>query len=183
VAAALVGLALTLPFWPLIMALIKLTSKGPAFYKQTRIGLFGAPLTIYKFRTMAVDAEARHRAVWARPNDPRVTPLGRLLRRTRIDEIPQFWNILTGNMSLIGPRPERPEFVRELGRKMPCYHWRHLVRPGVTGWAQINFRYGASEEDAWEKLSYDLYYVKHASLALDAYICLRTLGALFHGSR
>jgi exopolysaccharide biosynthesis polyprenyl glycosylphosphotransferase len=183
VAAGLVGLAVTLPFWPVVALLIKLSSLGPVFYRQARVGFQGRPFTIYKFRTMVHNAEVRGQALWAAPGDPRVTYIGRLLRKTRIDEIPQFWNILRGDMSLIGPRPERPEFVQDLARRMSCYHWRHLVRPGATGWAQINFRYGATEEDAWEKLSYDLYYVKHFSVGLDAYIFLRTLGALVHGSR
>jgi exopolysaccharide biosynthesis polyprenyl glycosylphosphotransferase len=183
VAAALVGLAMTLPFWPILGLLVKLTSRGSVFYRQTRIGLFGKPFTIYKFRTMEADAEKAGRPQWAVPGDPRVTPLGRILRRTRIDEVPQFWNILKGDMSLIGPRPERPEFVADFARKMIGYQWRHLVRPGVTGWAQINYRYGSSEEDVWEKLSYDLYYVKNFSAALDGYIFLRTVGTLFRGSR
>ena len=183
IGAALVGLTLTLPLWPLVSALIKVSSKGSVFYKQTRTGLFGRPFTIYKFRTMAEDAEAPGEPLWAQPDDPRVTSLGRVLRRMRMDEMPQFWNILKGDMSLVGPRPERPEFVGDLATKMPCYGWRHLVRPGATGWAQINFRYGSSEEDTWEKLSYDLYYVKHFSFALDAYICLRTLGALISRSQ
>ncbi len=179
----LLGLITTLPVWPLIALLVKLTSRGPVFYKQARVGHFGMPFTILKFRTMRTDAEAKGKAVWARAGDPRVTRVGRFLRKTRLDEIPQFWNILKGDMSFIGPRPERPEFVEELARNMPQYRWRHLVRPGATGWAQINFRYGASEDDAWEKLSYDLYYIKHCSLALDAYICLRTVGALLRGAR
>jgi exopolysaccharide biosynthesis polyprenyl glycosylphosphotransferase len=176
-AGAIGGLVLTLPFWPLIALLIKATSKGSVFYRQERMGRSGV-FAIYKFRTMEEGAEAQGEPRWAEPDDPRVTALGRILRRLHLDELPQFWNILKGDMSLIGPRPERPEFVRTLARKMPCYGWRQLVRPGMTGWAQINYGYGASEDDAREKLSYDLYYVKHFSFGLDAYIALRTLGAL-----
>ncbi len=183
VAAASMGLILTLPLWPLMALLIKLTSRGPTFYKQTRVGLLGKPFTIYKFRTMNGDAERDGRPVWAKPRDPRATAVGRILRKSRLDEIPQFWNILRGEMSFVGPRPERPEFVAQLTEKTPCYNWRHLLRPGLTGWAQVKFHYGGNEQDAREKLSYDLYYVKHVSFLLDAYIGLRTLGVFVRGSR
>ncbi len=183
VAAGLVGLILTLPFWPIIALVLKIQGKGPVLYTQTRMGLFGEPFTICKFCTMTADSEESDKPVWALQDDPRATWIGRILRRGRIDEIPQFWNILKGDMSLVGPRPERPEFVEALSGKTPCYGWRHLVRPGLTGWAQVNFGYGASEDEAQKKLSYDLYYVKHFSFALDAYICLRTLGVFLRGSR
>ncbi len=183
VVAAVLGLILTLPFWPIIALLIKSQGKGPVLYTQTRIGPFGKPFAICKFCTMTADSEESDKPVWAQQEDPRATRIGRILRRGRIDEIPQFWNILKGDMSLVGPRPERPEFVEALSRRTPCYGWRHLVRPGLTGWAQVNFRYGASEDEALEKLNYDLYYVKHFSFALDAYICLRTLAVFLRGSR
>lgn len=181
---AAVGLAVTLPFWPLIALAIKLSSRGPVFYSQERVSqLAQGNFRLYKFRTMRVDAESNGEAVWASKNDPRVTLVGRILRRIRIDELPQLVNVLRGDMSFIGPRPERPEFVEKLVKTIPHYHLRHLVRPGITGWAQIRYRYGASEDDAAEKLRYDLYYVKHGSLALDLRIVLQTCGAVFRGSR
>ena len=183
VLAAGIGLAVTAPLWPLFAALVKLSGPGEVFYKQMRTGLFGRPFTMYKFRTMRQDAEADGRAQWAVEKDPRVTLVGKVFRKSRIDEIPQLWNILKGEMSFVGPRPERPEFVEELSGKIPCYTWRHLSRPGLTGWAQIEFRYGASEEDAREKLRYDLYYVKHVSLLFDVYIFLRTMSAILKGAR
>ncbi len=183
VIVASIGLAVTLVLWPLMALLIKLTSRGPVLYRQTRIGLLGQPFVICKFRTMDDDAERDGRPVWASRGDPRVTALGRILRKTHLDEIPQFWNILKGDMSFIGPRPERPAFVEQLARKVPCYNWRHVVRPGLTGWAQVTCSYGGSEDDAWEKLSYDLYYVKHCSWLLDVYIGLRTQGVFLRGSR
>ncbi|MFH0964128.1 MAG: exopolysaccharide biosynthesis polyprenyl glycosylphosphotransferase, partial [Planctomycetota bacterium] len=181
--AAALGLALTLPFWPLFALLVTLTSRGPAFYRQTRVGRFGRPFTICKFRTMRLDAESDGRARWAETNDPRVTSVGRIFRKTRVDELPQLWNILRGDMSFVGPRPERPEFVEHLSSRVPCYSWRHLARPGLTGWAQIAFRYGASMEDAREKHRYDLYYVKHVNFSLDLYIFLRTIASIVQGSR
>jgi exopolysaccharide biosynthesis polyprenyl glycosylphosphotransferase len=179
---AIIGLILTLPFWPLIALLIKLDSPGPVLYTQTRVGLLGRQFRLYKFRTMIVGSE-KNGHVWAALNDPRVTRLGRYLRKLRIDELPQLLNVLTGAMAIVGPRPERPEFVDELGSKIRFYNERHVIKPGLTGWAQINYRYGASVEDAQRKLQLDLWYIKHMCLELDLTILLRTLGTLFLGSR
>lgn len=179
---ATAGLLLTAPIVVLAALAIRLTSRGPAFYSQTRVGLYNQPFRIYKLRTMTTNAE-QSGAQWAKKADPRVTPLGRLLRKTRIDELPQFWNILRGDMAFIGPRPERPEFTRELAEQIPFYEKRHLVKPGLTGWAQINYPYGASVTDALKKLEYDLYYIKHGSLQLDLHIVVRTLGAIMKGAR
>ena len=177
VMAALAGLgalALVLPFaWPLI----RLGSPGPGFYRQTRVGRGGRPFTLLKLRTMVEDAEPSGPA-WAQPADPRVTGIGRWLRRARLDELPQVVNILAGEMSLIGPRPERPEFEAELERVIPFYSARHAVRPGLTGWATIHQGYTSSTQDALIKLQYDLYYIKHQSLALDAYILVKTVGTV-----
>ncbi|NOT01857.1 MAG: sugar transferase [Phycisphaerales bacterium] len=169
------------PLLPLIALLIKLDDGGPVVYAQTRVGQNGRPFTLYKFRTMKVGAELRD-AVWAVPNDPRVTRVGRLLRRTRLDELPQLFNVLAGRMSLVGPRPERPDFVVPLADAIPYYNERHLVKPGLTGWAQIGFRYGSTVEDARRKLQFDLYYVKNASMELDLIILLRTLGVFVRGA-
>jgi exopolysaccharide biosynthesis polyprenyl glycosylphosphotransferase len=182
IVAASVGLLLTLPFWPLIVALIRWDSPGAALYSQQRVGRHGRLFTIYKFRTMRNDAEAGG-AKWAAVGDSRVTRLGRFLRKSRIDEIPQFWNVLRGDMSLVGPRPERPEFVADLSKRIPHYRQRHLLQPGLTGWAQINYRYGASVEDAHRKLCYDLYYLKNRSFELDTAIMIRTIGTLCLGAR
>jgi len=182
VLAALVGLALTLPLWPLIGLLIRLDSRGPAIYRQARVGLHGRVFDIWKFRTMHIHAE-ENGARWAEKNDRRVTRVGRLLRRSRLDELPQLWNILCGEMSLVGPRPERPEFVQQLSRLIPHYRQRHLIKPGLTGWAQIRYGYGASVEDAHRKLCYDLYYLKHRSIDLDTAILIRTLGRFLLGAR
>ncbi|MFP4408200.1 MAG: sugar transferase [Spirochaetaceae bacterium] len=171
-AVLLLPLILFLSFFTAI--LVKLTSKGPAIYRQVRVGRNEKNFTIYKFRSMVVDAE-RNGAQWAGENDPRITPFGRLMRKTRLDELPQIINVLQGQMSFIGPRPERPEFVRELSRSIPHYHLRHLVKPGLTGWAQVKYRYGSSEEDAATKLMYDLYYVKNVSFVLDLKIALKTI--------
>lgn len=151
------------------------TGPGPLFYWQMRLGKGGRPFRLIKFRTMIPDAEREGGAVWARKGDPRVTAAGRVLRRTRLDELPQFWNVLRGEMSLIGPRPERPEFVAELAKRVPFYQARHAVRPGITGWAQVRHGYGDSEEDALVKLQYDLYYIKHPSLYLELSILAKTL--------
>ncbi|HOA72121.1 MAG TPA: sugar transferase [Phycisphaerae bacterium] len=182
IVGATLGLLLTLPFWPLIALAIKLNSPGPVFYSQQRVGLNGRPFWLHKFRTMNVGAE-RNGHQWAAADDPRVTTVGWYLRRSRLDELPQLWNILRGQMSIVGPRPERPEFVVELAPKIRFYNERHLVKPGLTGWAQINYRYGASVEDAKRKLQLDLWYIKHMSIELDFTICLRTLGTVFLGSR
>jgi lipopolysaccharide/colanic/teichoic acid biosynthesis glycosyltransferase len=180
--AAAIGLLLTLPIWPLIALLIRLESRGPTIYRQDRVGLHGRIFNICKFRTMRVDAE-RHGARWARENDDRVTRVGRFLRRSRLDELPQLWNILRGDMSLVGPRPERPEFVAKLAELIPHYRQRHLIKPGLTGWAQIRFHYGSSVADAQRKLCYDLYYLKHRSIDLDTAIIIRTIGAFLLGAR
>jgi lipopolysaccharide/colanic/teichoic acid biosynthesis glycosyltransferase len=171
-----------MPVYILVALAVKLTSAGPVFYTQTRVGRLGLPFQIFKFRTMRTDAE-KDGAVWAQKNDDRVTPIGKFLRRSRLDEIPQFWNILKGEMSFVGPRPERPEFVHELEEKIPYYQMRHLVNPGLTGWAQIRYRYGASVEDSKRKLAFDLYYVRHYGIGLDLEIILRTLIAMAQGAR
>lgn len=173
--AAVIGLVVTAPLMGLIVLLVRLTSPGPALYHQQRVGRHGRVFTIHKFRSMRQDAEAKTGAVWAKPgDDPRVTWFGRLLRRTRLDELPQLWNLLVGDMSLVGPRPERPEFVADLTRQIPFYGLRHIVKPGLTGWAQVRYTYGASVEDALQKLQYDLFYIKNLSLSLDLYVILET---------
>ncbi len=176
VAAAVVGLVLASPLLLICAALVKLTSAGPVLYHQLRVGQHGTNFRVHKFRSMRQDAEAATGAVWAKAgHDPRVTRVGRILRRTRLDELPQLWNVLVGDMSLVGPRPERPEFVKDLTKQIPFYGQRHVVRPGVTGWAQVRYSYGASVEDAMEKLQYDLFYIKNLSMALDLYIILETI--------
>ena len=172
--AASLGLVLALPILVVTAALIKLESKGPIFYSQERMGFSGHPFNIHKFRSMRTDAE-KAGPVWAKANDTRVTRVGKWLRKLRVDEIPQLWSVIRGDMSLVGPRPEREFFVNELERDIPHYGQRHLVKPGVTGWAQINYSYGASIDDAFIKLQFDLYYIKHRSLALDIAILLRTI--------
>jgi sugar transferase (PEP-CTERM system associated) len=169
---ALIAMA---PVMLVIALLVKWTSPGPVFYHQRRVGLQGRLFNVHKFRSMRLDAEAQTGAVWASPNDTRVTRIGRFLRRTRFDELPQLWNILKGQMSLVGPRPERPEFVSDLTETIPYYGFRHSVRPGLTGWAQVRYTYGASVEHALEKLQYDLYYVKHGTIAFDTLILLSTI--------
>lgn len=160
---------------PLIGAAIALTSKGPVFFKQTRSGYGGKPFLLYKFRTMFQNAE-KNGAVWAEMNDPRITVVGKFLRQTRLDEIPQLLNILKGEMSFVGPRPERPEFVADLTQKIPFYQERLLVKPGLTGWAQIlGPAYGGNVEESLEKLQYDLFYVKHRDIFLDWAIIIKTL--------
>jgi len=180
--AACAGLALTLPLWPFIAAAIKIDSKGPVLFRQARVGRNNRIFQILKFRTMVRDAE-KNGAQWAVAKDPRVTRIGRLLRRTRLDELPQLWNVFKGEMSLVGPRPERPEFVSELVEEIPYYAQRHLVPPGLTGWAQVRYRYGASKEDAIRKLQYELYYVRHLSIMFDIEILLRTIPMMAKGSR
>jgi exopolysaccharide biosynthesis polyprenyl glycosylphosphotransferase len=168
-------LLLTLPLMLLTMVAIKLDSRGPIFYRQERVGLNNRTFMLFKFRSMITDAEAGGVARWAMRGDPRVTRIGRFLRLTRIDEIPQALNVLRGDMSVVGPRPERPTFVAQLGEIIPHYHDRAVVKPGITGWAQVNYPYGASVEDARMKLSYDLYYVRRRSLLLDLLILLGTV--------
>jgi len=175
------GILLTLPFFPLIALAIKLDSKGPVFFRQERVGNNEKPFVLIKFRTMGQDAEKGTGAVWAGKNDPRVTKLGRFLRGTRIDEIPQLINVLKGDMSFVGPRPERPEFVEKLKLVIPYYSKRHFIKPGLTGWAQVRYPYGASVEDAVEKLRYDLYYVKNISHFLDTLIFFETIKVVLFG--
>jgi len=176
IVAAVCGLILSLPLTLLSALVVKLDSpKDPVLYHQERVGLNGAPFTIHKFRTMRTDAEASTGPVWSGTNDPRITSVGAFMRKTRLDEIPQLWNVLRGDMSLIGPRPERPSFVEQLTSQIPFYGQRHVVKPGLTGWAQVRYAYGATVEDAIEKMQYDLYYVKHMSLAFDLLIALETI--------
>jgi sugar transferase (PEP-CTERM system associated) len=171
----IVALVIALPLMALVALAVKLTSRGPVFYRQTRVGKGGAIFTVYKFRSMRMDAEADTGAVWAIKDDPRITAVGKWLRRLRFDELPQFFNVLRGEMSLVGPRPERPEFVKTLSEQIPYYRQRHCVKPGITGWAQINYKYGETLEDTITKLEFDLYYIKHISPSLDAYIIFHTL--------
>jgi len=166
---------LTLPVMGLIAIAVKLTSRGPVLYRQERVGKDGVLFVVYKFRSMRADAEAETGAVWASKDDPRATLVGRWLRRLRLDELPQFINVLRGEMSLVGPRPERPEFVTTLSEKIPYYRQRHCVKPGITGWAQINHKYGDTLQDTITKLEYDLYYIKNISPTLDSYIIFHTL--------
>ena len=176
VVAASGGLLLASPVVLICAALVKLTSAGPVLYHQVRVGQHGMDFRVHKFRSMRQDAEAATGAVWAKAgNDPRVTTAGRILRRTRLDELPQLWNVLVGDMSLVGPRPERPEFVKDLTVQIPFYGQRHVVKPGLTGWAQVRYTYGASVEDSMEKLQYDLFYIKNLSMALDLYIIVETI--------
>jgi exopolysaccharide biosynthesis polyprenyl glycosylphosphotransferase len=171
---AIAAAVLTAPLMLVIAIGVKATSKGPVLYRQTRVGRGGRTFTLYKFRSMREDAETSSGAVWAAKDDPRVTRVGRWLRRLRLDELPQFFNVLKGEMSIVGPRPERPEFVRQLSETIPFYPQRHCVRPGITGWAQINHKYGDTLEDAERKLEYDLYYIKNMSPAFDFYIMFHT---------
>ncbi len=175
IAISLAVLALTTPLLLLTALAIKLDDPGPVFYRQERVGLNGRPFMLLKFRSMRVDAEARSGPTWAANDDPRVTRVGRFIRRLRIDEVPQIFNVLQGTMSFVGPRPERPHFVRQLEAALPGYRNRSVVKPGITGWAQVNFPYAASVEDARMKLGYDLYYIKHRSLMLDLSILLATV--------
>ena len=175
VSLAALGLLFLAPLMLIAALLVKLTSPGPVFYHQRRVGLQGRLFNVHKFRTMRDGAEAQTGAVWAQANDARVTAVGRLLRRTRFDEVPQLWNILAGEMSLVGPRPERPEFVDTLTESIPYYGFRHSVRPGLTGWAQVRYTYGASVEDALEKLQYDLFYIKHCTITFDLLILFSTI--------
>ncbi len=179
-AAAAIGIVAA-PIAALTAVAVRLDSTGPALYAQERVGLDGAVFSVYKFRSMRVDAEADGSAVWAAAKDPRVTRVGRIIRRLRIDELPQLYNVIRGEMSLVGPRPERPAIVADLDQRIPYYHVRHVVRPGLTGWAQICFPYGATAEDAAEKLCYDLYYIKNWSLAFEIQIMLQTFKVMLFG--
>jgi sugar transferase (PEP-CTERM system associated) len=177
---ALIGAILSLPIAIFTAILIKIDSRGPVLYKQERVGKNGRAFTLMKFRSMRVDAE-KDGPVWASNGDDRTTRVGRVIRRVRVDEIPQFWNILRGDMNFVGPRPERPHFVSQLAREIDYYEQRHLIAPGLTGWAQIKYPYGASIEDAKKKLEYDLYYIKNQSLALDATIMFETIKTILSG--
>jgi sugar transferase (PEP-CTERM system associated) len=172
---ALVVTVISLPVMAVVAIAVRLSSPGPILYRQTRVGMDGKLFTVYKFRSMLADAEVSTGAVWAAKDDPRVTPVGRLLRKFRLDETPQLFNVLRGEMSLVGPRPERPEFVKTLSEQIPYYRQRHCVKPGITGWAQINHKYGDTLEDTITKLEYDLYYIKNLSMSLDTYIIFHTL--------
>jgi len=172
--AAALATVVAAPVMLCVAVLVKLTSPGPALLRQQRVGKNDRVFTLYKFRSMVTDAEAQSGAVWAKRNDPRITPVGRWLRRLRLDELPQLFNVLKGDMSIVGPRPERPEFVIELEKRIPYYRHRHCVKPGITGWAQINHKYGDTIEDTVVKLEYDLYYIKNLAPALDAVIMFRT---------
>lgn len=174
IAVAAIGLVIALPLVPFIILAMHFSSPGPIFFTQTRVGRKGCPFPIYKFRTMRVDAEANG-AVWATKNDSRITSLGRFMRKTRLDEIPQLWNVLRGDMAFVGPRPERPEFVQWLTQEIPYYDLRHMVRPGITGWAQVRYQYGATLEETKQKLEFDLYYIKYRSIGLDLLIIFETV--------
>ena len=171
---AALGLLLFLPFFPFVLLLVRLSSPGPIFFRQTRVGLAGKNFTVYKFRTMRTDAEVAG-AKWATKDDPRVTPTGRFMRKTRLDEVPQLWNVLRGDMGFVGPRPERPEFVPWLSEQIPYFNLRHMIRPGLTGWAQVRYGYGATLAQSREKLEFDLYYIKHMTLGLDLLIMFETV--------
>jgi sugar transferase (PEP-CTERM system associated) len=173
-AVSFTALVICLPFIPFIILAVHLSSPGPIFFSQTRVGQRGRPFTAYKFRTMRQDAESEG-AVWATKDDPRVTWVGRFMRNTRLDEIPQLLNVLRGDMAFVGPRPERPEFVQWLSQEIPFYDLRHMIRPGITGWAQVRYRYGASLEETKRKLEFDLYYVKHQSIGIDLLIMFETI--------
>jgi exopolysaccharide biosynthesis polyprenyl glycosylphosphotransferase len=183
VVVAVVGLTLAALVLPAVVVALKLDSRGPVFYRQERLARGGRPFRLIKFRSMIAGAEREGEALWAQHQDPRITRLGWFLRRTRLDELPQFWNVLRGEMSVVGPRPERPSFIEQLEREIPFYRMRLAVKPGLTGWAQINQPYANSVAEALRKLEFDLYYVKNQSLLLDVLIILRTLGvvATFRG--
>ncbi|HXJ89390.1 MAG TPA: TIGR03013 family XrtA/PEP-CTERM system glycosyltransferase [Candidatus Binatia bacterium] len=178
---ALIGLIFTLPILPLVALAVKLSSPGPVFYRQQRVGRGGKIFYCYKFRTMRQDAEADTGATWATDNDPRITRIGKFLRSSRLDEIPQLWCVLKGDMHFVGPRPERPEFVEWLSKEIPYYGVRHTVRPGITGWAQVQYKYGNTLDDAREKLQHDLFYIKNASLGLDFWIVFQTVKIVLLG--
>ncbi|HIK58861.1 MAG: sugar transferase [Verrucomicrobiales bacterium] len=178
---SLIGIMLALPMFIILPILIKLTSQGPVFYRQVRVGEKGNPFTLIKFRSMVQDAESKSGPVWAVENDSRVTWFGKIMRALRLDELPQLINVLKGEMSFVGPRPERPVFVKQLQEKIPYYDLRFSVKPGLTGWAQVKYRYGSTEEDALEKLQYDLYYVKHLSLLFDMTIIFETIQVVLRG--
>jgi exopolysaccharide biosynthesis polyprenyl glycosylphosphotransferase len=175
IVASTAGLLLSLPLSLFAISAIRLSSPGPVLYRQRRVGQHGRVFVLYKFRSMRADAESATGAVWAKQNDDRIFPIGRFLRKTRIDELPQLWNVLRGDMSLVGPRPERPEFVTGLTKDIPFYGQRHMVKPGVTGWAQVSYSYADSVESSLEKLQYDLFYIKNLSITLDLFILFKTV--------
>jgi len=177
----LIGLVLSSPLMVAVAVAVRLDSEGPVIYQQTRVGRMGKCFEVLKFRSMRMDAEKQNGAQWATKNDPRVTRLGRILRKYRLDELPQFFNVIRGDMSFVGPRPERPCFVEDLKQKIPYYDERHSVRPGLTGWAQVQYTYGASVEDAFNKLEYDLFYLKNVSLTFDLLIILQTVRLVLAG--
>lgn len=179
---AVLGLILSLPIALVTAAVVKIDSRGPVFYRQTRVGKNGHEFDVIKFRSMKTDAEKDGKPIWATTDDDRVTRVGSLIRKIRVDEIPQFWNIIKGEMSFVGPRPERPHFVAQLAKEIPFYEHRHLVAPGLTGWAQTKYPYGASVDDARRKLQYDLYYIKNQSLGLDLLIVFDTAKTVLFGS-
>jgi lipopolysaccharide/colanic/teichoic acid biosynthesis glycosyltransferase len=178
---ALIALIPGLPIMLIVAILVRVTSPGPVLFRQKRVGHNGAIFTMYKFRSMRQDAEEKTGAVWSTKNDPRATPLGYWLRKLRLDELPQLFNVVRGDMSVVGPRPERPEFVFVLQEKIPYYGQRLCVRPGITGWAQINYKYGDTIEDTIVKLEYDLYYIKNISWSLDAFIIFHTAKTMLFG--
>src|SRR5260370_39838704 len=179
-AIALTGALLSLPIAIVTAILIKIDSRGSVLYMQERVGKNGRVFTLMKFRSMRVDAE-KDGPVWAKTEDQRMTRVGRIIRKIRADEIPQFWNILRGDMNFVGPRPERPHFVSQLAQEIPFSEQRHLIPPGLPGWAQFNYPYGASIADAKQKLQYDLYYIKNQSLTLDATILFETVKTILFG--
>jgi sugar transferase (PEP-CTERM system associated) len=178
---SIIGVVPALPLMALTALAIKLDSAGPVLYSQERVGENGRVFTVYKFRSMRADAERSGQPIWARDKDDRITRVGRFIRLTRLDELPQLWNVLRGDMSFVGPRPERPFFVEQLAREIPFYLQRHAVKPGLTGWAQVKYQYGSSVEDAMEKLRYDLYYIKHMSVFFDLTIVLDTVKVILFG--
>jgi sugar transferase (PEP-CTERM system associated) len=178
---ALIGLTLSLPLLPFIVLAVRLDSSGPVLYRQQRVGRRGVVFYCYKFRTMRVNAEADTGATWASDDDPRITRVGKFLRSSRLDEIPQLLCVLKGDMHFVGPRPERPEFVEWLSKEIPYYGVRHVVRPGITGWAQVQYKYGNTLADAREKLQYDLFYIKNASVGLDLLILFQTIKIVLLG--
>jgi exopolysaccharide biosynthesis polyprenyl glycosylphosphotransferase len=180
-AAAVLGLLLAAPLIPFIALAIRLDSPGSVFYRQKRVGRGEKTFHCYKFRSMREDAEADVGPTWAGDDDPRITQVGKFLRTSRLDEIPQLWCVLTGDMSFVGQRPERPEFVEWLTKEIPYYGIRHIVRPGITGWAQVRYKYGNTVEDAKQKLQYDLFYIKNASIGLDMLIMFQTIKTVLLG--
>jgi sugar transferase (PEP-CTERM system associated) len=178
---SIIGAVLAAPLIVLTAIAVRLDSAGPILYSQTRVGENGRVFNVYKFRSMRTDAEREGTPIWAREKDDRITRIGRIIRKTRLDELPQFWNVMRGDMSFVGPRPERPFFVDQLAQEIPFYQQRHAVKPGLTGWAQVKYQYGSTVEDAMEKLRYDLYYIKHLSIVFDLTIVLDTVKVILFG--